>query len=138
MTEAATGGVLSKNVFLKVLQISQENTCVGVFLIKFVKNFVKKRLQHNCFPVKFGKFLRTPILRNICERLLPSRLQWPTSILILKLQWSGIKTETLKHWNQLNSSKELNYYSFVYVESNFPLILVAMVRFGCLPFHFLF
>ena len=72
MTEAATGGVLSKNVFLKVLQISQENTCVGVFLIKFVKNYVKKRLQHKCFPAKFTKFLRTTISKNICERLLPS------------------------------------------------------------------
>ena len=27
-------------------------------------------LQHCCFPMKFVKFLRTPILRNICERLL--------------------------------------------------------------------
>ena len=33
--EAATGGVLWKKVFLKILQNSQENTCVGVsFLIK--------------------------------------------------------------------------------------------------------
>ena len=24
-------------------------------------NFVKKRLQHRCFPVKFAKFLRTPL-----------------------------------------------------------------------------
>ena len=23
-------------------------------------NFVNKRLQHKCFPVKFAKFLRTP------------------------------------------------------------------------------
>ena len=28
-------------------------------------NFVKKRLQHRCFPVNYAKFLR-----NICERLL--------------------------------------------------------------------
>ena len=33
-------------------------------------NFIKKRLQHTCFPVKFTKFLRTPILKNSCERLL--------------------------------------------------------------------
>ena len=33
-------------------------------------NFIKKRLQHNCFPVNIGKFLKTPILKNICERLL--------------------------------------------------------------------
>ena len=25
-------------------------------------NFIKKRLQHRCFPVNIGKFLRTPIL----------------------------------------------------------------------------
>ena len=33
-------------------------------------NFIKKRLHHRCFPVKFVKILRTPILDNICERLL--------------------------------------------------------------------
>ena len=33
-------------------------------------NFIEKRLQHRRFPVKSSKLLRTPILRNICERLL--------------------------------------------------------------------
>ena len=33
-------------------------------------NFIKKRLQHRYFPVNIAKFLRTRILRNICERLL--------------------------------------------------------------------
>ena len=33
-------------------------------------NFIKKRLQHWCFLVKFAKFLRTYILKTICERLL--------------------------------------------------------------------
>ena len=32
-------------------------------------NFIKKRLQHSCFSVKFEKFLRT-LLKNICESLL--------------------------------------------------------------------
>ena len=36
-------------------------------------NFIKKRLQHSCFPVKFAKLLRTPNLKNICERLLLCR-----------------------------------------------------------------
>ena len=35
-----------------------------------VCNFIKKRLQHWCFPVKFAKFLRTSVLKKICERLL--------------------------------------------------------------------
>ena len=33
-------------------------------------NFITNRLQQRCFPVKFAEFLRTPILKNICERLL--------------------------------------------------------------------
>ena len=32
--------------------------------------FFKKRLQHKCFPMKFAKLIRIPILRNICKRLL--------------------------------------------------------------------
>ena len=28
-------------------------------------NFIKKRLQHRCFPVKFAKFLETPFLESI-------------------------------------------------------------------------
>ena len=41
---------------------------VGVLSV----NFIKKRLQHWCFPVKFAKSLRTPILKNICQRLILS------------------------------------------------------------------
>ena len=34
-------------------------------------NFIKKRLQYWCFPVKFAKCLRTSVLKSICsERLL--------------------------------------------------------------------
>ena len=35
-----------------------------------VCSFVKKRLQHRCFFTNIEKFLRTPILKNIWERLL--------------------------------------------------------------------
>ena len=35
-----------------------------------VCNFIKKRLQHRYFPAIIAKFLRIPILKNICERLL--------------------------------------------------------------------
>ena len=33
-------------------------------------NFLKKRLQHRYFPMEFTKYLRKPILKNICEQLL--------------------------------------------------------------------
>ena len=32
-------------------------------------NFIKMRFRPRCFPVNMAKFLRTPILRNICEQL---------------------------------------------------------------------
>ena len=59
LSEVATGDVLKEKVFSKISQISQENTCAGVsFLIKLQAcNFIKKTLQHNCFPVKYAKFL---------------------------------------------------------------------------------
>ena len=33
-------------------------------------NFIKKKFRPSWFQVKFAKLLRTPILKNICERLL--------------------------------------------------------------------
>ena len=32
-------------------------------------NFIEKKLWHRCFPMNIRKFLRTPILQKICERL---------------------------------------------------------------------
>ena len=40
------------------------------FAILQICKFIKKRLQHRFFPVKFAKFLRTPMLKNICNQLL--------------------------------------------------------------------
>ena len=49
---------------------TEKHLCWSLFLIKLQASTLIKRLQHRCFPVKFEKFLRTPILKNICERLL--------------------------------------------------------------------
>ena len=55
-----------KMVFLINLLISQENNCVGIFFNKVAGlndyNFILKRLQHRCFPVKFVKFLKTSFI----------------------------------------------------------------------------
>ena len=60
-----------KKVFLKISEISQENTCIGVSSSGLKTcNFIKKRLEHSYFPVKFANCLKTPFLKNICERLL--------------------------------------------------------------------
>ena len=69
--EAVTRGVLKKKLILKISPYSQENTCVGVSFNK-VSFLIKKRLQHRCLPVNIANLLRAPILKKICERLLPS------------------------------------------------------------------
>ena len=33
-------------------------------------NFIKKSFHHRFFPVNISKYLITPILKNICDRLL--------------------------------------------------------------------
>ena len=37
-------------------------------------NFIKKKLQHTCFPVGIAEFSRTLISKNICKQLLLIRI----------------------------------------------------------------
>ena len=48
-----------KKVFLKMSQISQENTCAGV---TFNKVIGPRAVQHSCFPANFAKYLRTSFI----------------------------------------------------------------------------
>ena len=78
LQKQALGGVLSKKVFLKISQNSQENTCARLsFLIKLQvlglrpAALLKKKLWYRRFPVNLAKFLRTTFLQNTVGRLLP-------------------------------------------------------------------
>ena len=78
----------SKNLQISRKIRSSHQKCSGkIGILKFRKfhrktpvldakayNTIEKRLQHWCFPVRFAKFLGTPILKNICERLLLMKL----------------------------------------------------------------
>ena len=81
MTEAVAlqSQVFFKKVFLKTLWISQENSCVGVSFQKSC-NFIKKRLQHSYFPMKFAILLRLPFFTYYFQRLL---LKWRCSSVFL-------------------------------------------------------
>ena len=61
-------------MFLKISYIHRKTPVLESFFNRFAGlqacNFIKKRLQHRCFPAKFTKFLRIPILKNICQQLL--------------------------------------------------------------------
>ena len=64
-----------KKVVLKYFaNFTGKHLCWCLFLIKFqacrTAPLLKMRLQHRCFPLKFAKFFRTPILKNICKGLL--------------------------------------------------------------------
>ena len=77
-------------MLLKRSQVLQENTCIGVSLIKLQTfapdlcacNFKKKRHQHRCLSVKFAKSLGNPVLKDIYERL----LLWLQQHLLIFLQ----------------------------------------------------
>ena len=77
--------VFFKKVVLKNFSnFTAKHLCWSLFLIK-LQNLrpatLLKRDFKICFPVKFAKFLRTPTLKNICERLL---LHEHTSVAYLK------------------------------------------------------
>ena len=68
-----------KKLLLKILQISQENTCVRVSFLKKLQAescnlILKNRIWHRCFSVNFVRFLRTSILQNT-SRWLPLNVQ---------------------------------------------------------------
>ena len=65
-----------KKGVLSFAKSTGKHLCQSLFFNKvaFKKpaTLFKKRLWHRCFPVNFAKFLRTPILKNICKLLLRS------------------------------------------------------------------
>ena len=61
-----------------------------------VCNFIKNRLQHRCFPVKFAKFSTTPILKNTYRRLLPKNKQ--LQVLIHSLSKMLYMWSQARHW----------------------------------------
>ena len=68
-TEGATGGFFfffkKKGVLKNYPKFTGKHLCQSLY-----STLLKKRLWHRCFPVNFTEFLKTPILKNICERLI--------------------------------------------------------------------
>ena len=60
-------------MFLKISQILQKNTCVGV----------------RCFPIKFAKISKTPVLKNICEGM-PLEVNCTISSTIVSLKLKNL------------------------------------------------
>ena len=67
----------SKQMFLKISQISEKTSVLESLLIKLVCSFIKKRLQHRCFPVKLADFFRTAFFPFFTESV-----QWLLLIML--------------------------------------------------------
>ena len=81
-----------------------------------VYNFIKKKLQHKCFPVIIAKFLRIiPNLKNICERLL---------LFIRKICWSiRIVSEKYASRESLSLQRKMLFTRKIsYVKKNLGLL----------------
>ena len=86
--------------------------------VKYVQS-----LQHRCFPVNIAKFLRTPILKNICQRLLLvipwcHDIYWKT-----RLQLNNIKKASITHIFHyiISTLKLIKQFSHIYIDVN-PLV----------------
>ena len=75
---------IKKAVLKDLTIITGKHLCWSLFLNKNAGlqswNFIKKRFQHRCFPVNIAKFSRTPVLKNICERLIEHFPAWANNV----------------------------------------------------------
>ena len=62
------------NVLKNFANFTGKHLCWSLFFFLTTCNFIKDRLQHRCFPVKFLKFLRTPFYIEHLQRLLLNKL----------------------------------------------------------------
>ena len=59
----------AKKVFLKLLQYSQENTCVRVSFRSFNLQFYQKETPKLMFSSEYSVIFKNTFLQNICKRL---------------------------------------------------------------------
>ena len=81
---------VKKDVLKNFANFTAKHLCLSLF--------IRKRLQHKCFLVKFGKFFRTPILKNIHERLFLAVLFYEILLQLLTrffLNFEPYQTKTL-------------------------------------------
>ena len=83
-------------------------------------NFIKKRLQYSCFLVNIAKFLKTIILKNICQRLLlmcfiPNLYLHKTFVTLIQKTGSwGICMEKIKFSNKNNTRSTKSTLSYIW------------------------
>ena len=80
--------------------------------------FIEKRLQHWCFPLHVKKFLRTPILKNIRERLFLIILLVLSNLFVFGCLFTMVKKNCSLRWRKY--SLKLDYGIKWCMLSGFP------------------
>ena len=115
-----------KKLFWKTSHYPQE-TPVLEFLFKKVAglkacNFIKKLPQHRCFPVNIAKFLRLPISKNTCDRLLFDCFNGSLS--------HGPKVSKSKFFDGIRHQGPSHRYSFLFLSRHLPSWTESRPAFG--------
>ena len=108
-----------KNALKNFALFTRKHLCLSFFDVFWV-NFIKKRLKHRYFPVNIRKFLRTPILNNIWERLHLKQLSQRTLVsncvcissfmkVIYKHVMKKIQSTCVKKWSTFSEKKCLRF-----------------------------
>ena len=117
---------IKKDILKSFLIFTEKHLCWSLFLNKNAGlqswNFIKKRIQRRCFLVNTGKCLRTPVLKNICERLferfttrankITSNIETEEDIFSKKLQRDHFKSQLLGEKN-LPFHEALDHFVFL-------------------------
>ena len=119
-------GITNRSSIKKLYLKTVKQLCWRLFLIKNLDlqswNFIKNRLQHSCFPVNIVKYLRTPVLKNICERLFKrfpicannkQHKKWGRHFLKNKTKKKHSKTQLDE--NNLLFHDALDHFLFLYI-----------------------
>ena len=114
-------------VFINLVIFIGKHLCWSVFFNEDGSlqscDFIEKRLQHRCFPVNIVKFLRTPVLKNICERLFKHFPSWINNIT------SNIRSGHFLKKNKKKSKTQLDEKTCLF------MMLLIISLFSISPMH---
>ena len=71
-------------------------------------NFIKRRLQHRCFPMNIATFFRTPVLKKICEQLFKHFPTWINNIASKKTFQNSAR------WKNIPFQDGFDHFVFLY------------------------
>ena len=126
-----------KKLFLKISQYSQENNCAGVsFLIKMQTfmpaTLLKRYSATQVFLDNIAKFLRTAILKNICERLVlrgfPFMLVWTFPTWANNISYLGKNKPKKFHSKTQLDEKILTFFMMFFIILFFSISTLHIMR----------